>query len=561
MTSAPFPSLSAGSETGWIVARRDGAIVAADDAAAALLGAPDAASLVGRSWPALATPDSFAAVDEARRALAAGLLWTGRVELFFAHRPAAIWLEIPPSSGDVAVLRLAPHAANLPGEPPGFAAALIDAMESVRQPDISGAARGVLQAARTVVGFDWGVVLRYAPAAVEAVAVYSSALAGIDAGARWPTRDAADRELIASGQPTLHAELPAPSGDDSPLVRLPAFGMRSAIRVPLFRGPQVVGCVAVYAAATGAFRGADGVRLERVVRALGERLGAADDAPGVLDSAEAPSDEAPPVAAPAPEEGAPEAGSEGAIATGAAEPSPAAAPAAKRALNERIERLNALGELVSGVAHELNNPLTAILGYAQMLPALDSSERARALATIEEEALRASRIVRNLLSFARQHRPRLQELDLNLLLQRVVDVTRHSLAAENVEVVLELGELPPVPADEFQLEQVFLHLLTNARQAVAPSGGGTITVRTAALDDRVRVAVTDTGPGISDDLIERIFEPFFSTHEVGRGSGMGLAIVFGVVTEHGGRVWVERAASGGARFVIELPTARLSSDG
>src|SRR5688572_527655 len=117
MTSAPFPSLPAGSDTGWIVARRDGAIVAADDAAAALLGASAAADLVGRSWPTLATADSLAAVDEARRALTAGVLWTGRVEFFFAHRPVAISLEIPPTTGDVAVLRLAAFTAGTPGDP------------------------------------------------------------------------------------------------------------------------------------------------------------------------------------------------------------------------------------------------------------------------------------------------------------------------------------------------------------------------------------------------------------------------------------------------------------
>jgi len=541
MTSAPFPSLSAGSDTGWIVARRDGAIIAADDAAAALLGAPDAASLVGRSWPTLATADSFAAVDEARRALAAGLLWTGRVELFFAHRPVAVSLEIPPTTGDVAVLRLAPYSAGASGDPPGYAAALIDAMESVRQTDAAGAARGVLQAARSVVTFDWAVALRYDGASVQAVAVYPSGLAGIDAGARWDTADAADRQLVASGQPTLDAGLTSEAGDRSPLARLPSFGMRSAMRVPLFRGADVTGCVAVYAAAPAAFRGIDGVRLERLVRALGDRIGAsAREAVPTTPTEPAPSEIA----------GTAE---EAQVASPAEEPREAPATDENRLVAERMERLNALGELVSGVAHELNNPLTAILGYAQMLPALDSAERSRALSTIEDEALRASRIVRNLLSFARQHRPRIESVDLNSLLERLVDVRRYSLAVDNVDVILELGELPPVPADEYQLEQVFLNLLSNAHQAVAPAGAGTITIRTTAIGGHVRVAFTDSGPGIPEELKARIFEPFFSTREVGRGTGMGLAIVFGVVTEHGGRVWVEQAPSGGARFVVELP--------
>ena len=542
MTSAPFPSLPPGSDTGWIIARRDGAIVAADDAAAALLGAPDAAALVGRSWPTLATADSFAAVDEARRALAAGLLWTGRIELFFAHRPVAVSLEIPPSTGDVAVLRLASYSAGAPGDPPGYAAALIDAMESVRQVNAAGAARGVLQAARSVVTFDWAVALRYEGAAAEAVAVYPSGLAGIDAGAHWGTGDAADRQLIASGQPTLDAELSAEAGDQSPLSRLPSFGMRSAMRVPLFRGVDVVGCVAVYAATPAAFRGIDGVRLERLVRALGDRIGTTPREVGPPT----------PAAEPPPSDVA-DTGEDAQVPIPAEVPQDATIADERRVTAERMERLNALGELVSGVAHELNNPLTAILGYAQMLPALDSAERSRALATIEDEALRASRIVRNLLSFARQHRPRIESVDLNALLQRIVDVRRYSLAVDSIEVILELGELPAVPADEYQLEQVFLNLLSNAHQAVAPAGSGTITIRTTSMGDRVRVAVTDTGPGIPEELKARIFEPFFSTREVGRGSGMGLAIVFGVVTEHGGRVWVEEAPSGGARFVVELP--------
>jgi signal transduction histidine kinase len=441
------------------------------------------------------------------------------------------------------VLRVAAYSAAASGDPPGYAAALIDAMESVRQADGAGAARGVLQAARSVVAFDWAVALRYDTAAVEAVAVYPSGLTGIDAGARWAAADAADRQLVASGQPTLDGELRTEPGDQSPLSRLPSFGMRSAMRVPLFRGPDVVGCVAVYAATPAAFRGIDGVRLERLVRALGDRVAAARRE--VV---------APPLPTELPTSEVMDTGEDAQVAIPVDEPRETPVADDARVVAERMERLNALGELVSGVAHELNNPLTAILGYAQMLPALDSTERNRALSTIEDEALRASRIVRNLLSFARQHRPRIEAVDLNALLERIVDVRRYSLSVDNVEVILELGELSPVPADEYQLEQVFLNLLSNAHQAVAPAGSGTVTIRTTPMGDRVRVAVTDTGPGIPEELKARIFEPFFSTREVGRGSGMGLAIVFGVVTEHGGRVWVEQAPSGGARFVVELPT-------
>lgn len=216
------------------------------------------------------------------------------------------------------------------------------------------------------------------------------------------------------------------------------------------------------------------------------------------------------------------------------------------------ERLAAIGELVSGVAHELNNPLTAILGYAQMLPTLEGSDREQALTTIEQEAMRASRIVRNLLSFARQHRPRVEPVDVNAVLERVVEVRRYNLAMDNVTIVSHLGDVPGLMADEYQLEQVFLHLVNNAHQALQ-ADGGTITLTTGVVGDYARVTVADTGAGIPDDVAPRIFDPFFTTREVGRGSGMGLAIVYGTVTEHGGRVWAERSPSGGAQFVVELP--------
>jgi two-component system NtrC family sensor kinase len=128
---------------------------------------------------------------------------------------------------------------------------------------------------------------------------------------------------------------------------------------------------------------------------------------------------------------------------------------------------------------------------------------------------------------------------------------------DHVLIEMHFARVSAVEADESQLEQVFLDLINNARQAMLP-GGGTLTLSTEAVDGSVRVAVADTGPGVPAEIADRIFEPFFSTREVGAGAGLGLAIVYGIVSEHGGRVWVERSPSGGAQFVVELP--RTSSD-
>ncbi|MSQ42441.1 MAG: hybrid sensor histidine kinase/response regulator [Dehalococcoidia bacterium] len=218
-------------------------------------------------------------------------------------------------------------------------------------------------------------------------------------------------------------------------------------------------------------------------------------------------------------------------------------------------RLSALSELVSGVAHELNNPLTAILGYAQIFNSLDGAERDRAVATIEQEAQRAARIVRNLLSFARQEPRQTAPLDLEELLRRVIEARRYSLEVDNIRVVTRFAGVPEVVADAGQFESVFLNLIDNAQRALQP-GGGEVVIATSITDRHVRISVADNGPSITEADRERIFEPFFTTQTVGAGQGLGLSRVYGVVSEHGGRVWVEPAPLGGASFVIELPLER-----
>lgn len=222
-------------------------------------------------------------------------------------------------------------------------------------------------------------------------------------------------------------------------------------------------------------------------------------------------------------------------------------------------RLESLGELVAGVAHELNNPLTSILGYAQILGGLEGTEREHALRTIEDEAQRAARIVRNLLSFARQRPGQRQRVNIEEMLRRVIDLRRYALEVDNVRVVTRLGLVPEVELDAGQFEQVFLNLLNNAQQALQDRGGEVV-ISTWQADGKVYVTFADNGPGVPEELQARIFEPFFTTHEVGHGQGMGLAIVYGVVTHHGGRTWVETNAEGGATFALELPIGGTTAE-
>ncbi|MDA1240610.1 MAG: ATP-binding protein, partial [Chloroflexi bacterium] len=217
-----------------------------------------------------------------------------------------------------------------------------------------------------------------------------------------------------------------------------------------------------------------------------------------------------------------------------------------------------LGELVAGVAHELNNPLTAILGYAQILESLEGAERDEAIRTIEVEAVRASRIVRNLLSFSRQRPPERRAVDVERILRRVIDLRRYALEVEDIQILPRFSHVPEVLADESQLEEAFLHLLVNAQQALERRGGQ-VTVTTTMQQDMVRIAFADSGGGIPEELRGRVFEPFFTTREVGSGQGMGLAIVHGVIAAHGGRAWAEAGPGGGAQIVLELPVMHEGS--
>ena len=229
------------------------------------------------------------------------------------------------------------------------------------------------------------------------------------------------------------------------------------------------------------------------------------------------------------------------------------------------EKMAAVGQLVSGVAHEVNNPLTAILGFADLLmenPEIPESAR-KDLRVILEQANRTKQIVQNLLSFARQMPPQRRSVQLNTIISRTVQLRAYDLHSRGAEVVEQLDpELPEAIGDAHQLQQVFLNILNNAYDAVRETGRpARIEIRTTNLGNFVEVLFRDNGYGIS--FPERIFDPFFTTKEIGKGTGLGLSICYGIVREHGGEILCHNNADGqGATFIVRLPSvSATASDG
>jgi len=234
----------------------------------------------------------------------------------------------------------------------------------------------------------------------------------------------------------------------------------------------------------------------------------------------------------------------------------------------QTEKMAALGQLVSGIAHELNNPLTAIMGYAQLMlgHGLDPAQFSEAT-KVYQEAERARRIVKNLLYFARETAPERSRVDLNEIVERTLALRNYELKMENIVVVCELApRLPQTIADPYQLQQVVLNLLINAEQALLEGRGqGRVLIRTSHViqgmgrhtSDRIVLEVSDDGPGVSPEIASRIFDPFFTTKQPGLGTGLGLSIVYGIVHQHHGEVTFENQPGGGARFVVELPVVAV----
>jgi len=220
------------------------------------------------------------------------------------------------------------------------------------------------------------------------------------------------------------------------------------------------------------------------------------------------------------------------------------------------EKMSAVGQLISGVAHELNNPLTAILGYAQLLESEGLSERAAEFVSkLFKQAQRTHRVVQNLLSFARQRKPQKQQVDVGKVLDETLALRDYDLKVNNIQLERKIEPgLPAVVADPHQLEQVFLNIINNAVDAMLDAGhGGVLRVYVYANDGHVHAEFHDSGAGIKEP--NRIFEPFYTTKNVGKGTGLGLSICYGIIKEHSGEISARNRDDGGAIIEVRLPAA------
>jgi two-component system, NtrC family, sensor kinase len=226
----------------------------------------------------------------------------------------------------------------------------------------------------------------------------------------------------------------------------------------------------------------------------------------------------------------------------------------------QAEKLTSLGLLAAGVAHEVNTPLAVISNYIQMLakqlPATDP--RQALIDKIVKQTFRASEIVNHLLNFSRTGTAEFAEVDLNAVIEETLGLVTHPFRTARISVIKSLaGDLPAILGSTNRLQQVFLNLFLNARDAMP--NGGMVEVRTGSSNGTVEVEVTDTGVGITTEHLHRIFDPFFTTKSSGRGTGLGLAVSYGIIKEHAGRVDVHSTPGKGTSFRLEFPTARLSA--
>jgi PAS domain S-box-containing protein len=233
----------------------------------------------------------------------------------------------------------------------------------------------------------------------------------------------------------------------------------------------------------------------------------------------------------------------------------------ERKLEQQIvqsERLAAMGAMIGGVAHELNNPLTSILGVSELLQDTETNETARKqLAMLQQQARRAADIVQNLTYFARPPAPGKSRINLAEVVERTLNLHAYSLRKNNIAVdFLKENGVPYALGDPHQLMQVFLNLILNAEQAIREvREKGTLRIRLGRGDKSVWVSFHDDGPGIPKENLASIFDPFYTTKRPGRGTGLGLSICKSVMKEHNGSVEAANAADGGAVFTVTLPMA------
>lgn len=219
-------------------------------------------------------------------------------------------------------------------------------------------------------------------------------------------------------------------------------------------------------------------------------------------------------------------------------------------------RLASIGELAAGVAHEINNPLTGIIGFSERLMRKNTDEKINQdLGRINSEARRMAKVVSNLLTFARQREPKKQYADINDILQSSLELRAYELKTSNIEVVTSIApNLPRIMADFPQIQEVFLNIILNAEQAMTEAhGGGKLNIKTQQIKNYVKVSFTDDGPGILAEHLDKLFDPFFTTRWEKGGTGLGLSACHSIVTEHGGKINAKSQPGKGATFIVEFP--------
>jgi two-component system NtrC family sensor kinase len=224
----------------------------------------------------------------------------------------------------------------------------------------------------------------------------------------------------------------------------------------------------------------------------------------------------------------------------------------------QAERMASLGQLVSGMAHELNNPLTSIVGFAQILAedeSLPDGARKR-IQLMFSEGERARGIVQKLLAFAQSPDTDSGVADVNVILREVLELVAHDLEREGVEVLTFFEEVPPVTGDASRYQQAFLALVTNALEAIRQKRDkGMLIVKTWRIENETHLSIADNGVGIPPEKTKRIFDPFYTSKEVGKGTGLGLSICYKIVAAHGGRISVDSSPNEGTTFEVVLPAS------
>lgn len=225
-------------------------------------------------------------------------------------------------------------------------------------------------------------------------------------------------------------------------------------------------------------------------------------------------------------------------------------------------KLAAIGELISGVTHEVNNPLAIVMGYSEMLLAESNidEDTKKAVKVIFSESERARKVIQNMLSFARQNAPDKELVMLNEIINTTLELADFDLRKHSITVIKKFDDsLPLVLGESNQLKQIFLNLLINAQQAIADSSiGGTITIETSKCDTEgsngfVNVTMSDNGPGIPKKILDNIFDPFFTTKPEGVGTGLGLSVSLGIIKDHNGNIDVKSVENKGTTFNIQFP--------